>query len=105
MSVSQFLKIEEEKGKPDEIQLTTNDYKRYQFLKPDYHIAKDTLCGKGQLLSDEREVSLDKKIALSYILFIEVESFDIGKSCLLGGGIYFGIGIILIIAWRASGGH
>lgn len=104
VSVSQYLKIEEEKGKPDEIQFTTIDYNRYQFLKPDYHITEDTLYGKVKLLSGEGEVLLDTKIALSDILFLEVENFDWLKFCLLGGGIYFGIGIILVVAWGVSGG-
>ena len=98
VSVSQYLKIEAESGKPNEITLTTNDNKRYQFLKSDYHTGEDTLYGKGKLLSSEKT----KNIALSDILFIEVERFEMGKSCLLGSGIFLGIASLVGLVWVAK---
>jgi hypothetical protein len=76
MSVSQYQKIEVESGKPDEIYLTKYDTTRYHFMKDDFYIGDDTLFGKGKLLSGDREELLDKKIALSDIESIEVESLN-----------------------------
>jgi len=84
MSNSQYQKIEAESGKPDEIYLTKYDSTRYHFMKDDFYTENDTLFGKGELLSGEREELLEKKIALSDIVSIELEKIDWLKISLLG---------------------
>ena len=91
MTVSQYQNIEAESGKPDEIYLTKDDATRYHFMNNDYYIENDTLYGKGKLLSDDSEQQLDRKIALSNIESIEVESLDWGNTLLFAGGITVGI--------------
>ena len=75
MMVSQYQKIETETGKPDEIFLTKNDNTKNQFMKNDYFIENDTLYGKGKLIL-EGEQQFDRKIALSEIESINVESLN-----------------------------
>ncbi len=87
ISVTELKKIGEETGKPDEIYLTKYDSTKYHFMKSDYYIENDTLFGKGELLSGAREELLDKKIALSDIVSIEVENFNFANTFWLGLGI------------------
>jgi len=96
MSISQYQKIEAETGKPDEIYLTKYDSTRYYFMKDDFYIENDTLFGKGKLLSGEREELLDKKIALSDIVSIEVDKFNLTNTIFLGLGM---LGIAAILAY------
>jgi len=87
VSVSQYLKIETESGKPDAIYVTKNDYTRYHFMSTDYYIKNDTLYGKGKLLSSDKTVVLNNGIALSEIESIEFENFNWLTTSLLGLGI------------------
>jgi hypothetical protein len=106
MTVSKYQKIEAERGKSDEIYVISSDSTRYHFMKNDYYIEKDTLYGKGKLLLAAREELVTRKIALSDIELIEAESFDLGDTCLLSGGIFVGITLVItlvvIIACLAS---
>lgn len=102
LSVEQYLKAEAENGKPEEIYLTKTDYKRYQFLKSDYYIENDTLYGKGKLLSGNREVLLNKKIALSDIDSYQLERFDWLQTCLLSGGVLIFLGLTFILLIKSS---
>jgi hypothetical protein len=75
-SVSQYQKIVDEDGKPDEIYLTKNDDKRYHLLKTDYYTENDTLYGKGKMLVDREEL-ITKIIALSDIESIQYEYLNL----------------------------
>lgn len=87
ISVTELKKIGEETGKPDEIYLTKYDSTKYHFMKYDFYIENDTLFGKGELLSGAREELLDKKIALSDIVSIEVDKFNLMNTIYLSLGI------------------
>jgi hypothetical protein len=93
--VSGFQKIEAKSGKPDEIYLTKLDSTRYHFMKDDYYIENDTLYGKGKLIIEKGQ-QLNRKIALSEIESIEVESFNTLNTYLLGLGILV-VALILTI--------
>ena len=97
MSVSQYQKIEAESGKPDEIYLTKYDSTRYHFMKDDFYIGTDTLFGKGKLLSGDREELLDKKIALSDIVSIEVDKFNLMNTIYISLGIVAALAIVGIV--------
>jgi hypothetical protein len=104
MTVSQYQKIEAESGKPDEIYLTKNDSTKYHFTKNDYHIENDTLYGKGKLLLGDVEKLQVRKIALSNIAFIEVDSINWLTTILLGLGIGVVAFIIVVVARGKIGG-
>ena len=87
ITVPEYKQVEEEEGKPDEIYVLIKDREKYHFLKDNFYIVNDILYGKGKLLLGDREELIDKKIALSDIVLIEVENFDLGDTCLLSGGI------------------
>ena len=103
LTVPQYKTVEETNGKPNEIKVTTKDYKEYQFSNSNFYIENDTLYGKEKLLIAGGQEPIERKIALSEIVTIEVESFDLGDTCLLGGVIYLGIGVLAVIVWLVSG--
>ena len=80
------------------IYLTKYNNTRYHFMKDDYYIENDTLFGKGKLLSGDREEVLDREttlshiIALSDIVSIEVENFNLENT------IYLSLGILGVAA-------
>ncbi|MDH3268696.1 MAG: hypothetical protein OEM46_07560 [Ignavibacteria bacterium] len=102
MTVSQYQKIEAESGKPDEFYFTKIDSTKYRFMKNDYHIEKDTLYGKGFLILD-KEQPLVRKIALSNIAFIEVDSINWLNTSLLSLGIAVVAFILFLVIAYASG--
>jgi hypothetical protein len=103
MTVSQYQKIEAESGKPDEIYLTKIDSSKYRFMKNDYHIENDTLYGKGKLLLGDVEELQVRKIALSNIAWIEVESINWLTTSLFTLGILVGAFILFLVIAYASG--
>jgi len=103
LTVPQYEQVERKDGKPEKIKVTTKDYEEYQFSNSNFYIQNDTLYGKGKLLIAVEQEPIERKIALSDIVTIEVESFDLGDTCLLGGGIYLGIGLLVFIVWLAAG--
>ncbi len=89
--ISQYQKIEAERGKTDEIYLTKTDDTKYHFMKTDYYIENDTLYGKGKLLLGDREQQLDRKIALA-----DIESFQVDQiNIITTAGLVIGILIII----------
>jgi hypothetical protein len=102
ITVPEYKQIEKEEGKPAEIYVLTKDGEKYHFLKDNFYIENDILYGKGKLLLGDREELIDKKIALSDIVLIEVENFDLGDTCLLSGGILLGVGLIFFIIFAAT---
>ena len=100
MTVSQYQKIEAESGKPDEIYLTKNDSTKYHFMKNDYYIDNDTLYGKGKMILGEREQQVDRKIALSNIESIEVDSINsLTTSLIVLGIVAIGFIVGFLIAY------
>jgi len=104
VSVSEYLKIEAESGKPDEIDITKYDYTRYHFMKDDYSIENDTLYGKGKLLSGDRAIPINKKIALSDIESFQLERFNWLYTSLLLAGILAPIVYLIIKSGNFGGG-
>ncbi len=104
VSVSQYMNIEVESGKPNEIDLTKYDYTRYHFMKKDYYIENDTLYGKGKLLSGDREVLLTKKIPLLEIESIRVENVNWSATTLLCLGIFF-VGLVIVALASGNFGY
>jgi hypothetical protein len=102
-SVSQYQKIVDEDGKPDEIYLTKLDSSRYRFMKNDYHIENDTLYGKGKLLLGDVERLQVRKIAISNIAWIEVDSINWLTTSLFTLGILVGAFILFLVIAYASG--
>ena len=95
-TISQYQKIEAERGKPDEIYLTKYDNTRYHFMKNDYYIENDTLYGKGKLLLGDREQQLERKIALADIASFQFDEPDGMKTALLVVGSVIVVAGILI---------
>ena len=91
------------KEKADEILITTKDSQKYKFSNQNFYVENDTIYGKGKLLLEEGDKPVETKIALSDIVFLETESFDLGNTCLWSGGIFFGIVIIAGIIALAAG--
>jgi len=91
-TISQYQKIEAERGKPDEIYLTKYNSTRYHFMKNDYYIENDTLYGKGKLLLGGREQQLDRKIALADIASFQVDQINVITTAGLVIGILITIG-------------
>ena len=96
-TISQYQKIEAERGKPDEIYLTKYNSTRYHFMKNDYYIENDTLYGKGKLLLGEREQQLDRKIALADIASFQFDELDGWTTAGLVIGSLIVIGVIAIM--------
>jgi len=94
ITVHEYKQVEEKEGKPDEIHLKTNDFQEYHFS--DFYIENDTLYGKGKLLLSDGEQLLNRKIALSDIESIELESVSAGKTVAFVLGIV-GIGVLLFL--------
>jgi hypothetical protein len=103
LSISEFQRIEEETGEPDKIFLTKIDFTYYHFMKPDYYIEDDTLYGKGKSILPYKKKSFEGKIALSDIVSIEVENFNLTNTILLGLGIAAISFVILVVILAASG--
>ncbi len=102
MTVSQYQKIESDSGKPDEIYLTKLDLTKYRFMKNDYHIENDTLYGKGKLLLGDVEKLQVRKIAISNIAWIEVDSINWLTTILFSLGI--GVVASIIVGLVITGG-
>jgi hypothetical protein len=66
-------------------------------MKTDYYIENDTLYGKGKLLIGDREQLLDRKIALSDIVYFELDELDGMKTALLVVGILIVIGGLFVL--------
>jgi hypothetical protein len=96
-TISQYQKIEAERGKPDEIYLTKYDSTKYHFMKNDYYIENDTLYGKGKLLLSDREQLFERKIALSDIVYFELDQINVITTAGLVIGILIAIGGLLVL--------
>ncbi len=94
VNVTEYNQIEEE-DKPDEIRVITKDSKEYHFLESNFYVENDTLYGKQILVFTEQ--LKDRKIALSDIESIEVESFNWITTGLLVGII--ALPVVLIISF------
>ena len=94
ITVPEYKQIEEKDGKPVEIYVKTNGFQEYHFS--DFYIENDTLYGKGKLLLSDGEQLLNRKIALSDIESIELESVSAGKTVAFVLGIV-GIGVLLFL--------
>jgi hypothetical protein len=102
VSIEEYLQIELKRGKPDYIYLISSS-NRYHFMKNDYYIENNIFYGKGKLLTAGKKESTVKKIAVADIVTIEVETFELANTCLLSGGIFFGItALIGLIALAAA---
>lgn len=97
ITVPEYNRIED-KDKPDDIRLTTKDYKVYHFSESNFYVENDTLYGKGILLPSEEPFEV--KIALSDVVSMEVENINWLNTSLLGLGI-LGIGVILTLGFFA----
>jgi hypothetical protein len=101
-TISQYQKIETERGKPDEIYLTKYDSTKFHFMKNDYYIEKDTLYGKGKLLLGDREQQLDRKIALADIETFQVDQINVITTAglvivsLVAIGVIYGLIVVLL---------
>jgi len=94
VTVAEYKQIEEI-DKPDEIRVITKDSEEYHFSESNFYVENDTLYGKEILLSGDKEELLDRKIALSDIESIELESINAGTPALYVLG---GVGLALLIA-------
>lgn len=114
ITVPEYNQISEG-DKPDEILIITKDFHKYQFSKYNLYILNDTLYGQGKIILTDMEqaydgeILSDKKIAINDIDYIEIESYDKLKTCLVGGGISLGIigliGIITLLVAADKGFH
>ena len=58
-----------ESDKPDEIRITTKDFKEYRFSHLNFYIENDTLYGKGKTIITNMEQPFEGKFALSNIKY------------------------------------
>jgi len=100
MTVSQYQQIEKERGKPEVIYLTKINSSKYRFMKDDYYLENDTLYGKGKLIIEKGQ-QFDRKIALSNIESIEIDSINWLTTFFLTIGI-LAIGLFVGFAIAAS---
>jgi len=103
ITVSEYKQVEKE-DKPDEIYVKTKDSEEYHFSESNFYIENDTLYGKGKLLLGDVEKLQVRKIAISNIAFIEVESINWLTTILLGLGIGVVAFIIVVVARGKYGG-
>jgi hypothetical protein len=97
VTVPEYKQVEEEKGKPDEIFVLTKDLEKYHFTNLNFYVETDTLYGKGEIILDDSGRPFEGAIALSDIVSIEIESFDLANTCLWSGGIYVGVAAIALV--------
>ena len=93
ISVSEYKQVEEEEGKPIEIYVKTKTDQWYHFTNSNFYIENDTLYGKGELLLNDDEGIINRKIALSDIESMGVEGTNWYMTS------YFGLvalGIVLV---------
>ena len=95
---SELIKGPELEQTTDDIQVKTKDGKEYQFSESNFYVVDDTLYGK---VGDSEQL-LDRKIALSNIESIEVESFNLLNTLLLTGGIVFILASALFIIYAIA---
>jgi len=88
ITVAEYNQMEEE-NKPDDIGVITKDSEEYHFSDSNFYVVNDTLYGK---VGDSEQL-LDRKIALSNIAWIEVDSINWATTILLG----LGIGVVIYI--------
>ena len=101
ITVSEYKQVEKE-DKPDEIYVKTKDSEEYHFSESNFYIENDTLYGKGKLILD-KEQPLDRKIAISNIAWIEVDSINWLTTSLFTLGILVGAFILFLVIAYASG--
>ena len=88
----------------DELYLTTKDFTRYHFLPHNYQITKDTLHGRGMIVSSAPEISFKGSIALNDVINFEQNELDIAATLgLIGGIIAVGVIIFAVIIGEALG--
>jgi hypothetical protein len=97
VTVPEYKQVEEEKGKPDEIFVLTKDLEKYHFSNSNFYVETDTLYGKGEIILDDSGRPFEGAIALSDIVSIKIESFDLANTCLWSGGIYVGVAAIALV--------
>jgi hypothetical protein len=91
VTVPEYKQIEEQEDKPDEIYVITKDDQKYHFLESNYYIENDTLYGKEIVITYfesghvKNELPFDRKIAISEIETIEVDSYSLITTVILYG--------------------
>jgi hypothetical protein len=101
MTMPEYLEMESEHGKPDEIYLIKNDTMSYLFKQDQYYFSSDTLYAKGHSIIKHQPRSV-KNIALSEIKSIKVEKFSQLNTTFLIISIIAGLFAAFVIAFAIS---
>lgn len=78
----------------EELYCTTKDYTRYHFLPGNYHMANDSLFGKGAIESSSQILPFQGYIAVPDIISFEQKRVDTGATIGLITGI-IAVGVVI----------
>lgn len=82
----------------EDLYITTKDYTGYHFLPRDYHIAKDSLFGKGAIESQLSATSYQGSVAFSDIISFEQKKSDtVGTIGSIAGIVVVGLLVLGLI--------
>ena len=98
VTLRDYRKIEEEKGKPEKIYVLKGVNEEFQFTKEKYIIENDTLYGKGLKVVDGKPEPFEGKIPVADITSIELTEFDAGTTVL----VVLGVAALVFAIYAAS---
>jgi hypothetical protein len=100
----EYVKYEEESGKPKDIYVNLNDSLKYHFYVWQFNTAGDTLFGQGSKISDDIEQPFKGNIQVENIESVQWEESNTTLSVLFVIGVLTTLAIALLIAALAGGG-
>jgi hypothetical protein len=98
VTLREYRKIEEEKGKPEKIYVLKGSNEEYHFAKSGYTIENDTLYGRGLKVVNHEKQPFEGKIPITDITSIELSEFDAGTTVL----VILGIAALVFAIYAAS---
>jgi hypothetical protein len=104
VTLREYKKIEEKKGKPETIYVLQGSNEEYHFSNMGYKIENDTLYGRGLKVVNHEKQPFEGKIPLAEITSIRLSEFDSGTTVLAILGIILTVSLVYIVsAWSSWG--
>jgi hypothetical protein len=100
----EYVKYEEENGKPKDIYVNLNDSLKYHFYVWQFNKAGDTLFGQGNKISDNIEQPFKGNIQVENIESVQWEVSNTALSIIFVVGVLTALAVALLIAALAGGG-
>jgi hypothetical protein len=100
LNPNEFNDFEKENGKPSEIYVELNDSMKYYFSDGDYNILNDTLYGDGTQVTNDSDLILNRKIPISEVKSISVETPNRGYYFI--GFLTIVVPIAILISWAIT---